>query len=681
MYEHVNVFQGNSKIKPEPLEGIAASWKFIKGLSGNTHPGALLPFGKISVGAYSGGYPTGYGNNKFNCGEPIQSLYEKKMICGISHIHHNGTGAVGFYYNYAVVAPLLHPSDKPTLNTLVDEEAHPGYYAARFLEKDVRFALTTDHTSAFHRYEFPADRGHITVDFSNDGLYDDSRVWGVPGNAALAIIDPSTVCADVELRGIVLHFTLHTDSGKLSLWHNDSLCGGDTLSTNGKDGKFGVLIENAEKCVHLTMTISLKSREKSIADNQTARQKCFDQVRAASEAAWRKALSIIDIEADDRNKEIFYSNLYHSLVKPTDWSGESIYYADESFVTDFTTLWDIYKTQLPLLFTTCPDISKKIIETYINLGKSIHLMPNLFGLSAQMNGEAQQARFLAGYLFCDAYYRGVEGIDWNEVLDTLVDSLLHADPDFFKKGACARTTHTLDLSEACINISNIAKELNRTDVIEKLAPYTDCWKHAFDEQGLLLDGYQYYEGNRWNYSFRPMNHMDERMAIAGGTENFVALLDRFFGFTQEDDQSARFEGFNNETDMEAPYAYAYAGRLDRLAEVVTAGNKYMFTTGEGGVPGNLDSGGLSACYLWNALGVFPISGQNLMAIGMPYFRRSTITLANGNLFQIVRHGNGAYVTRAVLNGKVLPKPFFSVTDLMNGGVLALYTEEAPVQES
>ena len=70
----VNVFQGNSVVQTEPREGIAAAWHFIKGLSGNTHPGAQLPFGKLSVGCYSGGYPTGYGNNRLNCGEPVQPL-------------------------------------------------------------------------------------------------------------------------------------------------------------------------------------------------------------------------------------------------------------------------------------------------------------------------------------------------------------------------------------------------------------------------------------------------------------------------------------------------------------------------------------------------------------------------------------------------------------------------------
>ena len=73
------------------------------------------------------------------------------------------------------------------------------------------------------------------------------------------------------------------------------------------------------------------------------------------------------------------------------------------------------------------------------------------------------------------------------------------------------------------------------------------------------------------------------MALAGSPERFAALCDRFFGYTDAADTSGRFEGFNNETDMEAPYAYFYAGRHDRLCEVIDAGLTYMFTTGRGGI--------------------------------------------------------------------------------------------------
>ncbi len=91
----------------------------------------------------------------------------------------------------------------------------------------------------------------------------------------------------------------------------------------------------------------------------------------------------------------------------------------------------------------------------------------------------------------------------------------------------------------------------------------------------------------------------------------------------------RFEGLNNEPDMEAPWAYHYAGRPDRTAEVVHAAVHNQFGIGRGGLPGNDDSGGLSAWYVWAALGLFPVAGQSLFLINAPSFRAAELAVPGG----------------------------------------------------
>ena len=83
--------------------------------------------------------------------------------------------------------------------------------------------------------------------------------------------------------------------------------------------------------------------------------------------------------------------------------------------------------------------------------------------------------------------------------------------------------------------------------------------------------------------------------------------------------------------MEAPWAYHYAGRPDRTAEIVHAGINNMFGLGRGGLPGNDDSGGLSSWYVWASLGLFPIAGQSLYLINAPSFAEARITLADNEL--------------------------------------------------
>ena len=119
--------------------------------------------------------------------------------------------------------------------------------------------------------------------------------------------------------------------------------------------------------------------------------------------------------------------------------------------------------------------------------------------------------------------------------------------------------------------------------------------------------------------------------MAGGDDAFVAMLDAFFGYgappvTQPGKRPDpremaagyalnRFEGLNNEPDMEAPWSYHYAARPDRTAEVVHAALTWQFGTGPGGLPGNDDSGGLSSWYVWASLGLFPVRqvpGQSML---------------------------------------------------------------------
>ncbi len=677
----VNPFQGNGELKTEEREGISASWHMFKGRCGNTHPGAQLPFGKYSICAYSGGYSTGYGNIRLNSGEPIRELYDSKKILGLSHQHHSGSGNMGYFYNYALTTAFFGELKSPEISDIANESAHPGYYSATASQSGVKYEATASEAAAFHRYTMPREGGRVMVDLSNDGLYSPEpwcRLNFDAGDAELEIVDEQTVLASVVLQKTTLHFCIHSNGSKAKLWENYGEISDKELKTNGENGrKFGCVFDLEGTTGKTCLTISLKSAEKALADNIAARAADFDETVKHANELWEERLSAIEIKTDKRNEEIFYSNFYHSLTKPSNWCCESPYYSEDEYMIDIETLWDVYKTQLPLLNTLYRDIPKKLIRTYALFNKYLGIMPNSLGLTKDIKVEANQAKLLASYLFCDAYYRGVEGIDHEWAFKTLANEMRAEQySDFFKKGESDRTTFTLDLAECCGNVSDIAKELGLDDISDEFEPYSHNWRTAFDkETGLLKEDSIYYEGNHWNYSFRPLREMQARIDEYGGREKFEALLDRFFGYTHPESTDTRFEGFNNETDMESPYAYAYTDRHDKLCEIVHLGTKCMFTTGEGGIPGNADSGGLTACYIWNALGIFPVAGQDLMLIGTPYFEESTLKLASGKSFTIKKEGEGIYVKSATLDGEPLETLQFSARRMMLGGELVLNMTE------
>ena len=104
--QYVDVFYGNGETDRFFEDGLASKWFYIKALCGNTTPHATLPFGKMSVGAYSGGYPTGYGTHRPNSCGGIKKLADLPVARGFSHLHQSGTGGMQYYYNYAIVTPF-----------------------------------------------------------------------------------------------------------------------------------------------------------------------------------------------------------------------------------------------------------------------------------------------------------------------------------------------------------------------------------------------------------------------------------------------------------------------------------------------------------------------------------------------------------------------------------------------
>ncbi|MDD4774304.1 MAG: glycoside hydrolase family 92 protein, partial [Eubacteriales bacterium] len=317
-----------------------------------------------------------------------------------------------------------------------------------------------------------------------------------------------------------------------------------------------------------------------------------------------------------------------------------------------------------------PDMRKITLETFLAVMKHCGILPHNLMLDANVGIEVQQARCLAQHVIADAYFRGgADSVPAADLIAASVKDIFRPEyADFTRSGRCARATHQLDMAEACRSVAIIARESGDGGTADMLNALYEHRLGCFDPDGLMRADSAYYEGNRWNYSFRLMHDMEGRIALCG-REKFAAYLDRFFGFTHAGDTGARFEGYNNETDMEAPYAYHYLGNRERLCRVLRAGMTYMFTGGRGGIPGNNDSGALSSCYVWNALGIFPVSGQDKMLIGTPVIKKATLHLEDAD-FTIINKG-GEVTRSATLNGKELPDMSFSVRDMMRGGELVI----------
>ena len=284
------------------------------------------------------------------------------------------------------------------------------------------------------------------------------------------------------------------------------------------------------------------------------------------------------------------------------------------------------------------------------------------------------AMLLSAYVFADAYLRGVG--DVKEMYEVLEEECASADyNDFRCKGREKRTTHTLDLYEGEMCLALLADAVGEKEYAAALREdYKNFVCVYSNRTGLLQKNSWYYEGNFLNYSFRLHSDGNMRITAAGGKEKFLKLLDYFFGYRLPHIGYGKFEGFNNETDMEAPFSYHFIGRHDRISEMIDMSRKYMWTLSRGGMPGNNDTGALSSLYVWNALGLFPVSGQDRLIAGSPLFKHAVVHLKDGDI-ELIKEGAGIYVGSMEVNGKSAPELECAATELRKGGKVVFYCRE------
>lgn len=692
---YADVFYGNGEVDHFSETGPASKWFYIKALCGNTLPHATLPFGRISVGAYSSGYPTGYGTHYPNSCGGIRKLWDSMKVRGFSHLHQSGTGAIQYYYNYAILSPFMgdlknaFSYDDPT-----NEHARPGLYGVTF--REIQCRLTVSYRVALHAYRFPAPGGRVALDCSNDGL---SRLFGeqfyaLPKDAHVRIVSPGTVLFDALYSGVRLYFCvrLRGEDVRCALYEGEAERTETSLDLPEPQDFFGAVFDTTGQDVEAIVAYSTLDADHALAD-ASAFSATFDETAQKAYEIWNEHLSRLEIEAPDEIKTKFYSNLYHSLIKPADLTGEDVMGVRGDCVSDFATFWDQYKTALPLIYAFYPEMGKKAAKGIVSISRALNRISCSFGLSTILPAE-EQAKMLGVISLCDAYYAHL--ISAEEIEECVRRELARDDYRvFLEQGVFERYTHILDVSDGCRDVANLCRD---PELKSRLLSLADNLRNAYGPDGLLSEKSPYYEGDRYTYSFRIHPNMDQRIALAGGKERYERLLDDFFGFTggsvaQVTDVERpyvkiaelaaryhRFQGFNNEPDMETPYNYLFVGRHDKLDVILNAACDETFSLGRGGLPGNNDSGGLSACYVWNALGLFPASGTGRFLLGCPQVDSARLMLPGGKTLAIetVRATRAdRFVDRVSFDGAPVSDFTLTADQVYSGGVLRFFMKPSP----
>jgi putative alpha-1,2-mannosidase len=223
----------------------------------------------------------------------------------------------------------------------------------------------------------------------------------------------------------------------------------------------------------------------------------FDARRADTAAAWRTHLDTVSVDTSNEDRRtVFSTALYHSLIKPCFAANESPFWPmDGPFVFDLCTMWDIYRTQLPLITALFPDRAVELANALLNVCEEEGNLPIGYRMAKGADRFSRQGSALAQTFLADLCQLGVSGIDWDWALCHMDTDLRRSyGEEYLLRGITHPVTHTLDLSFGYHCTAQVARHLGDSQLAKQFDALATRWVNAFDPQtGLLIDS-TYYEG-------------------------------------------------------------------------------------------------------------------------------------------------------------------------------------------
>ncbi|SEG91579.1 alpha-1,2-mannosidase, putative [Actinacidiphila yanglinensis] len=404
-------------------------------------------------------------------------------------------------------------------------------------------------------------------------------------------------------------------------------------------------------------------------------------------------------------------------------------YANEGF-------WDTYRTAWPLDSLLYPQLTGKMIDGFVQQYRDGGWIgqwtaPGYLGFSGTNSDVAIADAYLRGvtdFDVRDAYEAAVKDA-------TVPSSGITGRPDVQESTFLGYTPQTSG-SSASVSLEDYLADYGIAQMSQKLASTTpasdphhreyvdnaryfnDRAQHYVDlfdpstgffqpknadgtfEHGastynpLDWNATDYTEGDGWTYAFAVPEDGNGLANLYGGRSGLADKLDQFFAtpetaqygggifgpyhemFESRDDRIGQW-AFNDQPSMDVPYMYDYVGQPAKAEQHVRDAMSRLFTgsTIGQGYPGDEDNGSMSAFYLDNALGLYPLqSGSPTFAVGSPLYDQVTLHPAGGRPLTITAHGNSGsniYIQSMTVDGHAYDKTYLEHADLTRGGRIDL----------
>ncbi len=615
------------------------------------------------------------------------------------------------------------------------EVASPGYYSVELSDYKIKAELTASTRVGFHRYSFPKEQSNgLIIDLKH--TIQDRQIISSEINiiSDTEISGYKHIKGWAQNRHIYFHakfdrpFTYKIYEGNSEV---------STLNKANGENLVAVLnfVENNSKPLMAKVGISsvdYEGAQKNL-DTEVPHWN-FDKVKNEASETWVKQLNKITVEGGSVDqKTIFYTGLYHTAMSPyifNDVDGryrgmdQKIYTSDGKNMYTVFSLWDTFRAFHPLLNIIEPEKNNDYINSLLTKYDHGGILPKW-----ELNGNYTGT--MIGYhaipVITDAYFKGERDFDVKKAYEAMLHAStfdttnIHFPSETVKSKLSPMAKEyneklgyiPSDLEIKSVSkgleyayndwcIAQMAKDLGEKEDFNRFTERSKRYKKYFDSEtgfmrGVKQDGTfkvpfnpkysqhkkdDYVEGNAWQWTWFVPHDVDGLVALMGGKEGFVNKLDELFSTSSDilgEEQSADISGLigqyahGNEPSHHITHLYNYVGQPWKTQKLTDSIMSSLYFNNPDGLSGNEDCGQMSAWYILNAMGFYPLNpGDPKYSIGRPIFDKITIALPNKKKFILVANNNGTknkYIQSLKLNGVKMNSPFFNHEDLLQGGLI------------
>jgi len=653
--------------------------------------------------------------------------YADTAITGFSLTHLSGAGCAVFgdFRFLPTIGAIVDPGHAQASFSHAAEHASPGTYAVTFAQPAITTELTVTPRTGLGAFTFPAGQAaNILINTAADQAgVSDATFHRVNAHEISGSATSGSLCGMPNVFTVYFDAQFDRNFSATGTWQDARVTPGATDASGPQSGGYVRFDPSANPTVRVKVSVSYVSvagaRANIAAEGTTW---SLDAVRAQAAARWRRALGHIAVTGGTTTeRRIFYTALYHAFLHPNIFSdADGSYRGFDGRVhtvarghvryANFSD-WDTYRTQTPLMALLVPHEMSDMVQSLVDAaheGGSLPRWPLANDYTGVMAGDSEDPLIAGAYAF------GARDFDRRAALAAMVHGAT-ALPDPTRSGWFVERpgldeylTHgyvvnvhttsvspvpngaseTLEYALDDFSIARFARAIGDASTDHAFMDRSQNWAKLFDrDAGLVLprdadgafvhaaitpngqSGFQ--EGNAWQYTWMVPQNLGGLVEALGGRKTTVKKLDRFFQFLNAG-QSAPYAWFGNEPSIGSPWVYLYAGDPAGEERVVRRVMRSLYHDSPDGIPGNDDLGTMSAWYVWNALGLYPVNPSvPQLLVGSPLFPHIVLTSEDGRRITIdapQATEDHPYVQSLRVNGQATTRSWL---DLPQHGTLAL----------